>query len=1088
MRVKSVLKVWFLNSMIVLFSMVLLASCALSVSQDNASRFGKTPGAIQGTAAGNFNYGEALQKAILFYEFQRSGKLPANTRNNWRGDSGLNDGADVGVDLTGGWYDAGDHVKFNLPMAYTVTMLSWSIYENQAAFQNSGQLTILLDNIKWATDYLIKCHTGPNEYYYQVGDAVADHAWWGPAEVMQMARPSFKVTTAAPGSTVVGETAAALAAASIIFKSSDAAYSATCLQHAKDLFAFADATKSDLGYKEADTYYKSWSGWWDELSWAAVWLYLATGDTNWVTKAESYVPHWGTEPQTTTIAYKWGHCWDDVHYGAELLLAKITGKPLYKSAIEMNLDFWTTGYQGNRIDYSPKGLACLAQWGSIRYSTTQAFIASVYANWDGADTTKASTYKAFAKSQIDYALGSTGTSYMIGFGNVYPQHLHHRTAQGSWADAQLVPNYMRHILVGALVGGPDKNDEFVDTVANYYQTEPACDYNGGLVGALSMMYDQYGGDPIPNLKAIETPSNDEFFVEACVNATGLNFLEIKALMNNKSGWPARMGDKLSFKYFIDISEFVAKGYSASDFTTSVNYNQGGAKVTGLHPWNTAKNIYYILVDFTGVKIYPGGQSAYKCEIQFRIAGPAGVAWDSSNDWSFKNINTTAGGTPYQTAFIPVYDNGILVYGQESSDQVIISSSTVSSLVSSSTSSAVSSISSRRSSVSSVTSISSSVSSASSVSLSSASSASYSQGPTSVKILTYQNGAVIQNQMSGKMTVVNSGNSALLLSTVKIRYYIANQGSTQYSFHCDYSPIGSANVTGTFAPVIPAKPGAESYCEIGFLSGAGSLAPGASVEAQYRIWKNDWSNIDNSLNYSYNPAIAYVEWNKVTAFSSGTLAWGIEPNGSASSISSVSSSSIVSSKSSSSSVSTSSRVSSSSLAVSSSSSSSVVVSSVSSSVSSTTSVIGSIKVQAYNGSTAVSGNQLYIRLNVVNTGTVDIALSTVKVRYYYTQEGQQAQQFWCDWSPAGTVNVTSIFGVVSPAKTTADTYLEVGFTTAAGKLSPGASLEVQARVAKNDWSMYNQANDYSFNPTATAYMDWNKVTATVNGTLQWGVIP
>ena len=67
--------------------------------------------------AADYNYGEALQKAIMFYEFQRSGKLPENTRNNWRGDSGLNDGADVGLDLTGGWYDAGDHVKFNLPMA-----------------------------------------------------------------------------------------------------------------------------------------------------------------------------------------------------------------------------------------------------------------------------------------------------------------------------------------------------------------------------------------------------------------------------------------------------------------------------------------------------------------------------------------------------------------------------------------------------------------------------------------------------------------------------------------------------------------------------------------------------------------------------------------------------------------------------------------------------------------------------------------------------------------------------------------------------------------------------------------------------------
>ena len=178
---------------------------------------------IEGT--GPYNYGEALQKSLLFYELQRSGDLPDETRCNWRGDSALTDGSDNGIDLTGGWYDAGDHVKFNLPMAYSAAMLAWSVKESEDAYKEAGQLDYVLDDIKWVTDYLIKCHPDDNTYYYQVGDGGSDHSWWGPAEAMSMARPSYKVTKDNPGSAVAGEAAAALAAAAIVFGTKDKAYS-----------------------------------------------------------------------------------------------------------------------------------------------------------------------------------------------------------------------------------------------------------------------------------------------------------------------------------------------------------------------------------------------------------------------------------------------------------------------------------------------------------------------------------------------------------------------------------------------------------------------------------------------------------------------------------------------------------------------------------------------------------------------------------------------------------------------------------------------------------------------------------------------
>ena len=70
------------------------------VIPDGMSEFGSGYEGIEGT--GEFNYGEALQKSLLFYELQRSGPLPEVVRCNWRGDSALEDGSDVGIDLTGG--------------------------------------------------------------------------------------------------------------------------------------------------------------------------------------------------------------------------------------------------------------------------------------------------------------------------------------------------------------------------------------------------------------------------------------------------------------------------------------------------------------------------------------------------------------------------------------------------------------------------------------------------------------------------------------------------------------------------------------------------------------------------------------------------------------------------------------------------------------------------------------------------------------------------------------------------------------------------------------------------------------------------
>lgn len=150
--------------------------------------------------------------------------------------------------------------------------------------------------------------------------------------------------------------------------------------------------------------------------------------------------------------------------------------------------------------------------------------------------------------------------------------------------------------------------------------------------------------------------------------------------------------------------------------------------------------------------------------------------------------------------------------------------------------------------------------------------------------------------------------------------------------------------------------------------------------------------------------------------------------------------------------------------------------------------GNIKVQMFNGNTAAQTNGISPKIKLYNTGNTNVKLSDVKLRYYYTIDGEKAQNFWCDWSSAGSSNVTGTFVALPSPKTGADYYLEIGFTSGAGELAAGASIEVQARFSKNDWTNYTQTGDYSYNGTGNNYADWSKVTGYISGSLKWGVEP
>ncbi|MEL6383162.1 MAG: glycoside hydrolase family 9 protein [Cyanobacteria bacterium J06626_18] len=442
-------------------------------------------------STGQFNYAEALQKSFLFYEAQRSGPLPDDNRIEWRGDSAVNDGADVGRDLSGGYYDAGDHVKFGFPMASSMTMLSWGVEEYRDAYSQIGQLDEALDAIKWGTDYILNAHVtdanGTKEFWGQVADGFVDHSYWGPPEEMTMERPSFKIDRQNPGTDLAAEAAAALASASIIFRPTNKAYADKLLENAEQLYEFADTYRGKYSdaIPNAQTFYNSWSGYNDELAWGAAWLYKATGKNSYLQKAESvYQNQIGGLAQGETIS------WDDKAHGAAVLLAQETGKQSYQQDVEGWLNSWVEGKNG--IQVTDGGLRWLRQWGSNRYAANTAFAAGVYADTVNDPGGK---FSDLSESTIDYLLGDNprNSSYVVGFGENSPQQPHHRAA-GSDLNK---PGPNEHILYGALVGGPDKPNDFAyeDSRNNYITNEVALDYNAGFTGALARTVDVFGGDP-----------------------------------------------------------------------------------------------------------------------------------------------------------------------------------------------------------------------------------------------------------------------------------------------------------------------------------------------------------------------------------------------------------------------------------------------------------------------------------------------------------------------------------------------------------------------------------------------------------------
>ncbi|MEN8907154.1 MAG: glycoside hydrolase family 9 protein [Clostridiales bacterium] len=428
-----------------------------------------------------YDYSDVMKVSTAWFDANRCGE-DASTNNvfsSWRG------ACHTGDSIDGGFHDAGDHVKFALPAAFSSSAIGWSIYEFRSTWESSGALPKAWQELRIFCDYAMDSWNG-STMVVQIGDGGSDHSYWGPPEEQTTDRPTYRNA----GSDILGQTAGSLALMYINYKDVNSSYANTCLSTAKSMF---NVGKNNMSVRSnvANGYYTSSSNY-DDMVWAGIWLYLATGDNSYLTPLETWIEV-KNDYGDNQYQKPWTYCWDDVTLANMTMLYKITGNQKYYDGIMWNFDWYF-----NTLSKTSYGLPYLDQWGVLRYNSAEAGLVYIMYKEFGV-----SDYNSDANLSIDYALGSnpSGTSFITNYGSNAIKHPHHRANE---------PNRdgVTHDMVGALAGGPNNDDSFTDDVNNYINNEVALDYNAsfllGVAGRKYIADGGTGGTPMPTPTPAET--------------------------------------------------------------------------------------------------------------------------------------------------------------------------------------------------------------------------------------------------------------------------------------------------------------------------------------------------------------------------------------------------------------------------------------------------------------------------------------------------------------------------------------------------------------------------------------------------------
>ncbi|CAG8707533.1 9435_t:CDS:2 [Cetraspora pellucida] len=435
------------------------------------------------------DYSKLLAYSLYFYEAQRSGILPQNNRVSWRHNSALDDGKDRAVNLSG----VSDYVKFTLPLSWVLSLISWGAIEWFEGYRLSNQTDYLHDMVKWGTDWLIAAHSKPDQLFIQVGSSQIDNAYWGPDTSIPYPRPAYDINATAHGTDVAADAAAAFASSAILFRDffDDPDYAEILITHAISVYNFAENATLKVASTGSSTasYGYSSSSYNDKLVYGALWLYRATSKVQYLDKAINYYNQFQMHDSSRVFS------WDDQTGVCNILLAQIfhyqsnANTTLWRGEAERYLDRIMMTNQSN-CSLTHGGLLWCngdSQSGSLPIALYSVFGFLMYSTY-ASTTEKSNAYKNFSASQIDYLFGANPMNifYIVSVHPNSPKNPHHAGAHGGTNVANLSdPINTRHPLYGAVVGGPNINDSYLDLRSDVIQSEVALDYNAAFQGIMA---------------------------------------------------------------------------------------------------------------------------------------------------------------------------------------------------------------------------------------------------------------------------------------------------------------------------------------------------------------------------------------------------------------------------------------------------------------------------------------------------------------------------------------------------------------------------------------------------------------------------